>query len=84
LRHAQARNVIERIFGVSKKKFLLLAQGSKHDEATQAKFISAMAALFNFIRIHDPMDHDMVDIIPLQQRGAMPVKTECPQDSRKH
>ncbi len=62
LRHAQARNVIERLFGVAKRKFRLLDQGPKYyDERTQAKFVSAMGALFNFIQLHDPVDPDAID-----------------------
>ena len=60
VRHAQARNVIERLFRVAKKKFRLLDQGPKHDECTQAKFISAMGVIFNFVRIHDPADPEMM------------------------
>jgi site-specific recombinase XerD len=36
----------------------LLEQGPKHNEYSQAKFVSAMGALFNFIHVHDPADPD--------------------------
>jgi hypothetical protein len=56
LRHAQARNCIERIFGVVKKQFriLLLAPEYKKDKALQSRIPTALIAIHNFIRHHDP------------------------------
>ena len=56
LRHAQARNCIERIFGVLKKRFriLLLAPEYKKDKALQSRIPSALIAIHNFIHLHDP------------------------------
>ena len=56
LRHAQARNCIERIFGVVKKRFriLQLAPEYKKDKALQSRIPSALIAIHNFIRHHDP------------------------------
>jgi hypothetical protein len=73
LRHAQARNVIERLFGVAKRKFRLLSQGSKHNEHTQAKFVSAMGALFNFVCTHDPADPDVLHNPAVVERGMAPI-----------
>lgn len=56
LRHAQARNVVERIFGIFKRRFFLLIHTPEFDLRTQAKIVAALAVLFNFIRIHDPDD----------------------------
>lgn len=56
LRHAQARNVVERIFGVSKRRFNLMVASPEYSEEMQAKFVAALCALHNFIRIHDPDD----------------------------
>jgi hypothetical protein len=56
LRHAQARNVVERIFGVVKRRFTLMVAAPEYSIRTQAKMIPAMCTLHNFIRIHDPTD----------------------------
>lgn len=53
LRHSSARMVIERIFGVSKKRFSFLRHGSFHPLAIQIRLVPAMCAIHNFIRLHD-------------------------------
>jgi hypothetical protein len=55
LRHAQARNCIERIFGVVKKRFriLLIAPEYKKDKGLQNRIPTALIAIHNFIRHHD-------------------------------
>ena len=58
LRHSQARNCIERIFGVVKKRFKMMRYGSEYPINVQARAVPAMCALHNFIRIHDP-DEDI-------------------------
>lgn len=57
LRHAQAHNVIECIFGVMKKQFKVLHDGCEYPIETQAQLVPALAALHNFIRIYDPDDN---------------------------
>jgi hypothetical protein len=54
LRHAQARNVIEHIFGVIKKRWVILVLPSKFDMGLQARIPAALAALHNFILDSDP------------------------------
>jgi hypothetical protein len=54
LRHASARNVIERIFGVLKRRFRILVHPAEIDMAFQARIPPALAAIHNFIRVHDP------------------------------
>ena len=54
LRHASARNVIERIFGVLKRRFRILVYPAEIRMDYQARIPAALAAIHNFIRIHDP------------------------------
>ena len=49
LRHAQARNCIERIFGISKKRFPILKSPNEYPYESQVKLVLALAALHNFI-----------------------------------
>lgn len=51
LRHAQLRNVVERIFGVAKNKFAILREGTDFSARKQADLITAFIVIFNFIRI---------------------------------
>ncbi|XP_028180268.1 protein ALP1-like [Glycine soja] len=50
LRHASARNVIERSFGVLKKRWSILRTPSFFDIKTQIRIINACFMLHNFIR----------------------------------
>jgi hypothetical protein len=62
LRHAQARNVIERIFGVLKQRFRILLLPPHYPLDFQPRIPAALCALQNFIREIDqdegeiPMD----------------------------
>ncbi|ODN73084.1 hypothetical protein L198_08314, partial [Cryptococcus wingfieldii CBS 7118] len=49
LRHAQARNVIERIFGVVKERFSIMKHGSEFSMADQFRTIYAVCVLHNMI-----------------------------------
>jgi hypothetical protein len=74
LRHAQARNVIERIFGVLKKRWQILNQAAQYDMAVQAQIPPGLGAVHNFILDHDDDDlrhyldqlgdNDNVDVDP--------------------
>jgi hypothetical protein len=57
LRHSQARNVVERIFGVLKKRWDILNRPSQYNISVQARIPAGLAAIHNFI-----MDHDDTDI----------------------
>ena len=61
LRHAQAQNCIECIFGVVKKRFciLLLAPEYKKDKALQSCIPAALIAIHNFIHHHDPNEEKL-------------------------
>ena len=52
--HAMARNIIERIFGVLKRRFRILVYPAEINMDLQACIPAALAAIHNFIRIHDP------------------------------
>lgn len=57
LRHAQLRNVIERIFGVLKKRFpILVVPKENFSIETQRNIVIALCGLHNFIRAHDKGD----------------------------
>jgi DDE superfamily endonuclease len=56
LRHSSARNVIERIFGVLKRRYRILLVAPAYSLDIQARIPAALCAIHNFIRIHDPAD----------------------------
>ena len=58
LRHASARNVVERIFGVINHRWTILTRAPHYDMQVQAKIPSALVALHNFILAHDDTDLD--------------------------
>lgn len=65
LRHAQLRNIIERIFSVFKRRFQIFGKAPEYPFKTQVKLIYALAGLHNFIRQHphvDPDDEEAEDI----------------------
>ena len=58
-----ARNVIERIFGVLKRRFRILVVPPEINMSLQARVPAALAAIHNFIQEHDPLDFDDEDIL---------------------
>jgi DDE superfamily endonuclease len=56
LRHASARNVIERIFGIIKRRFRILLLPPEYSLEIQSFIPPALCALHNFIRRYDPDD----------------------------
>jgi hypothetical protein len=50
LRHSSARNVVERIFGVLKRRFPIIATVPQYSIGTQALLLPALAALHNWLR----------------------------------
>jgi hypothetical protein len=65
LRHASLRNVIERIFGVLKRKYQILQSPSEYSIDTQARIILACTALHNWVRFREG---DKADIL-LESEG---------------
>ena len=52
LHHAQLRNVIERIFGILKRRFRILRTPPEYHFPTQVKLVFALTVLHNFIRLN--------------------------------
>jgi hypothetical protein len=79
LRHASARNVIERSFGVTKNRFNILDQPPRYLMLVQTYILSALCALHNFIFLIfiyiNPMSQDEVEVkedkIDLTQFGNL-------------
>ena len=65
LRHAQLRNVVERLFGIVKKRWGILAQGPNQSFTIRqkARFVIALAAVHNFANQHGQRaaDEDVLD-----------------------
>lgn len=60
LRHASLRNVIERIFGVLKRKYQILRHAAEYSIDTQTRIVLACCALHNFVR---SIEGDSADIL---------------------
>ena len=68
LRHAQARNVVERIFGVFKKHFQIFSKPVEWPVETQAKLVQVLAVVHNIIRLYDPQDNLSNEVIASEER----------------
>lgn len=64
LRHASARNVIERAFGVLKKRFRILLLPLPYSLDIQARIPVALCAIHNFIISHQPDEEALPDDDP--------------------
>ena len=51
--------MIERIFGVIKRKFKILAQAAEYSIDTQVDLVLAICGLYNFIRQHEDIDYEL-------------------------
>src|SRR5260370_36751355 len=54
LQHSSLQNAVECIFGIVKWCFKILKSAPEYDIQSQARLVAALAALHNFICIHDP------------------------------
>lgn len=52
LRHAMLRNVIERIFGILKRRFPVLSTPVQYDYAFQVELVMALCVVHNSVRVH--------------------------------
>ena len=71
-RHASLRNVIERIFGIFKSRFLIFKSAPPFPYKTQAEIVLACAGLHNFLRKFCrtdifPEEKDYADVEELQE-----------------
>jgi hypothetical protein len=62
--------VIERIFGVIKRKFKILAQAAEYSIDTQTDLVLALCGLYNFIRQHEDIDHELAEVELEDEEGA--------------
>ncbi|KAL1724712.1 hypothetical protein EV714DRAFT_177787, partial [Schizophyllum commune] len=60
--HAQLRNAVEHIFGVMKWRYRILQITPEYPIAVQAMIPCALSALHSYIRIHDPWEHESLDL----------------------
>ncbi|XP_038679432.1 uncharacterized protein LOC119980708 [Tripterygium wilfordii] len=72
--HAKLRNVIERTFGVTKKKWRILGSMTSFDTKIQAKIVIVCMTLHNFIKLNADLDSDFNEIesTPVVEDDIMP------------
>ena len=78
LRHASARNVIERIFGIMKRRFPILSHGNEYDLDVNCNLVRALCGLHNFIRKDSEDSEDR-----LFEEPPTPADN-APNDERQH
>ena len=71
LRHSSLRNVIERVFGVTKNRFPLLTNMRSYPFAFQCQLIVCILTLHNVIRLYQA-DTDMYDILTAEDDDDEP------------
>ena len=69
LRHASARNIIERIFGVLKRRFHILLLAPEYNMNIQAQIPTALCAIHNFICENDPQEGELPETRSIFDRG---------------
>ncbi|KAH9110728.1 hypothetical protein AeMF1_014577 [Aphanomyces euteiches] len=86
LRHSSCRNVIERTFGVVKKRFPILSRMPSYPYKRQVSIVLADCTIHNFIRCHqgftDEYDvEDEADLSPIQQNHTSNEEMDEAQDA---
>jgi hypothetical protein len=76
--------VIERVFGVLKRHFRVLLSPQEYSLAVQTRLVPAVAALHNFIIIHNPSDipFNEVDTEPDEEDVWSDHHTAVPREER--
>lgn len=77
LRHSSLRNVIERIFGVVKRKYRIL-DGAEFSIKTQVRLVGIVCALYNFVRQREGSNADVLlekekDILKPTPKPSIPL-----------
>lgn len=85
-RHAALRNYIERIFGVTKKKFKVMEHGSHYPIHIQVRLVLLMAFIYNFIRKEDGEDENFrgefdIDFQPQVNQEELHAAGNTPEES---
>ena len=73
MKHSQARNIIERCFGILKKRWAILQSPSFYPIKLQGRMVLACALLHNFIRMYMALDPEENTILTLED---MPIGEE--------
>ena len=79
MKHSQARNVIERCFGLLKKRWAILRSPSFYPIRIQGRIVIACALLHNFIRTHMTLDPEENTSFNVED---MPIGEEQPNQSQ--
>ena len=77
MKHSQARNIIERCFGLLKKRWAILRSPSFYPIRFQGRMIIACALLHNFIRMY--MDVDPEEYTPVTL-DDLPIGEDVPNE----
>ena len=77
MKHSHARNIIERCFGIMKKRWAILRSPSFYPIRYQGRMILACALLHNFIRTHmttDPHENSTIttEDMPIGEDNSLP------------
>lgn len=72
LRHSSLRNVVERIFGVTKRRFQIFKHAPEYNLDVQSSLVFAITALHNFIRSHQLQEdiYDREEELAEKERGS--------------
>jgi hypothetical protein len=71
LRHASLRNVIERIFGVVKRKYQILQTPSEYSIETQTRIILACTGVHNLVRGIEGQNSDILLDSDILEKGGI-------------
>ncbi|KAK2656298.1 hypothetical protein Ddye_009350 [Dipteronia dyeriana] len=77
MKHSQARNIIERCFGLLKKRWAILRSPSFYPIRFQGRMIIACALLHNFIRMYMDVDPEEYTPITLHE---LPIGEDVPNE----
>ena len=76
--------MIERLFGIFKRRFRVFTRPLEYTSLDQARLISALAALHNFIQVHDPNEVTFTALEGTQSLQNGPGDVENEEVNRSH